>query len=312
MNNLQAERIRPTQKSFALSKTAKDRIFVAVMLSPALVILVLVIGAPIVKGIWMSFFEYTLATRTNPQWNNFENYTKLIKTGEIFTYFLNTLLFVAFVVAIQAVIAMTVALLLNSKMRGRSIYRSLFLIPWTIPSVVVALLWMWLLQPQYGVLNYLLSRVGLVEQGTQWTQHPSLAMVSIIIAAVWRQFPMMMVMFLAGLQSVPLELAEAAAIDGANRRQIFRHVTIPCMRAVLDTTIIIAIINNFQMFTIIYNMTAGGPVDKTTTLSIAAYVKAFSQFDFGSGSAIGVMWLVVLGGGIYLYNRFSAKSHDIY
>lgn len=89
----------------------------------------------------------------------------------------------------------------------------------------------------------MLNRLGLVEQDMQWTQHPSLAMVSIVIAAVWRQFPMMMIMFLAGLQSVPVELSEAADIDGASRPQVFRHVMLPCMRAVLDTTVIIAVIN---------------------------------------------------------------------
>jgi multiple sugar transport system permease protein len=312
MNNLQIKAVRQTRKPFTFSKTVKDRLFVALLLAPALIILTLVIGFPIAKGVWLSFFDYTLATRNNPQWNNFANYTKLFQSGEIFTLFGNTLIFVAGVVIIQFVIAMTVALLLNTKIPGRNLYRSFFLIPWTIPSVVVALLWTWLFQPQYGVLNFILQRLGVVEPELQWTQHPNLAMVAIIIAAVWRQFPMMMVMFLAGLQSVPADLIEAAEIDGASKPQVFRHITLPCMRAVLDTTIIVAIINNFQMFTIIYNMTAGGPVDRTTTLSIGAYVKAFNQFDLGAGSAIGVLWLVALGGGVYLYNRLSEKKRDIY
>lgn len=280
----------------------RDTIFAVGLLLPALLILGAVIFVPIGKGILMSFQDYRLATRNDPPFVGFDNYVKLFQSGDIYTYFLNTFIFVGGVVGSQFLLAMGIALLLNRPIKGRNIYRGLFLIPWTIPSVIVALLWSWLFQPQYGVVNWLLSSVGAIQLGTDWLQNTTLAMPAIIIAVAWRQFPIMVVMFLAGLQTVPQDLQEAAMIDGGSRWQILRYVTLPYMRPVIDTTIVIAIVNNFQMFTIIYNMTAGGPIDRTTTLSIGAYNSAFTRFEFGVGAAVGVLWLIVLVGLVAIYN----------
>jgi multiple sugar transport system permease protein len=291
-----------------LSRARADQLFALALLLPAFAIFALVIVAPILQGVWMSLHEYTLATRNNPPWNSFANYTRIIQSGALLSAFRATGIFVAGVVGLQFVVALGLALLLNSAIRGRNIYRGLLLIPWTIPSVVVALLWSWLLQPQYGVGNYLLRQIGLVAPNTQWLQHPQLAMVAVIIASVWRQTPIMFVMLLAGLQSVPSELEEAARIDGASRPQVLRYITLPSIRSVIDTALIIAVINNFQTFTIIYNMTAGGPLDRTTTLSIASYVSAFTRFNLGEGAAIGVVWLLILGVIVTLYNRVAERQ----
>jgi multiple sugar transport system permease protein len=175
--------------------------------------------------------------------------------------------------------------------------------------VVTALLFGWMLQPQYGVLNYLFMKLGLIDAPLVWTQHPQLAMVSIVVASAWRLTPMMIVMFLAGLQSIPNELIEASRIDGASDVQVFRHIILPLLTPVIATTVLISIINNFQQFTIIYNMTAGGPIDRTTTLSVATYTKAFTQFDMGLGSAIGVLWLGALAFFTVFYNRYFEKRN---
>ena len=308
MNSMQkSQEIEQNQKKSArpwLTKKRQDVLFSLLLIMPAFIVLVLVIFYPILQSIRYSFTDYTLATRNNPPWNDFENYRRLFASGEIYTYFKNTFIYVFFVVAGQLVFALGIALLLNTKINFRDTFRGLFLLSWTIPSVVVAFLWIWLLQPQYGVVNFVLFKLGLIERNLQWTQNPDLAMVSIVLAAGWRQTPMMIVMFLAGLQSVPAQLVEAARIDGANNVQAFRHITIPILRPVIGATVLIAIINNFQMFTIIFNMTHGGPLDKTTTLSIATYTKAFQEFDMGVGAAIGVLWLVVLVILTLIYRKF--------
>ncbi len=275
--------------------------------------LTFVVFAPIIKAVWMSFFRYRISSSSKPVWNDFANYIQLFKSGTVYTYFLNTFIFIIAVVVIQTVLAFVMAMLLNSGIRGRKFLRGLFMIPWTIPSVVTALLWTWLLQPQYGVLNYIFYHLGLQpELNRLWVQDPKLAMVSIVIASVWRQTPYMMIMLLAGLQSVPQELVEAAQIDGARKTGVFRHVIIPSIRPVLDTSIVVAVINNSQMFTIIYNMTAGGPMNNTTTVSVAAYKLAFINFDFGTGSAVGVLWLVFLSIAVFLYKRYSDKKLGSY
>ncbi len=262
---------------------------------PALIVLVIVVALPILKGIYVSFCNYTISNLKDPVWNNFKNYIKLFEKKDIFGYFLTTIIFVLLTVVIQTVLGLAIALLLNTKLRGRNVFRGLFLIPWTIPSVVVALLWRWMLHQQFGVINYVLHKAGITDTvNVSWTLTGILAMASIIIASVWKQLPYMMVMLLAGMQSVDASLIEAAKIDGAAKFKLLWHIILPSIRAVMVSSIWVAIMNNFQMYTIIYNMTGGGPVDATTTLSIAAYKSAFQSYDFGRGAAIGVLWLTLL------------------
>lgn len=293
---------------FRLSRRTVDLLYAWALLIPAFAVLSLVVFWPIIDGIQTSFTENTLRTRRDPYWNDFQNYKDLYESGDIQLYFKNTLIFVTSIVLLQFVLALGIALLLNSDIKGRSIFRGLFLMPWTIPSVVVALLWLWMLQPQYGVLNYILHQMDLLARNQQWVQDPDRAMPSIVIASVWRQFPIMVVMLLAGLQTIPRTLVEAAKIDGAGQLRIFRYVTLPFLRPVIGTVVLITIINNFQSFTIIFNMTGGGPLKKTTTLSIATYQEAFRKFDIGTGSAIGVLWLLALVGITVIYNLFLAQK----
>jgi len=296
-----------------LTKSQQDTRFAILCILPVFLGLTFVVFAPIMRAIFVSFQKYKITDVNPPAWNNFENYRRLFDTGLFWTYLGNTLLYIVAVVSIQVVIALAIALLLNTNIKGRKFFRGLFMIPWTIPSVVTALLWSWLLQPQYGVLNYLFYTLGLQsELNRLWVQDPQLSMVSIVITSVWRQTPYMMIMLLAGLQSVSKELIEAAEIDGAGKVKVFQHVVIPSIRPVLDTAIVVAIVNNSQMFTIIYNMTAGGPMNRTTTISIAAYKHAFISFDFGTGSALGVIWLVILSTSVYFYRRYSDKKLSAY
>ncbi len=296
-----------------LNTKQKDRAFAFACVLPVFIGLGFVVFAPILKAVWMSFHRYKITSAAKPTFNNFANYKDLFATGDFFIYFGNTILFIVLVVVVQLVLAMAIALLLNTNLRGQKVFRGIFMIPWTIPSVVTALLWTWLLQPQYGVLNYIFHGLGLQgELNRLWVQDPKLAMVSVVIASVWRQTPYMMIMLLAGLQSVSQDLIEAARIDGAGRVAVFRHVVLPSIRPVLDTSLVVAVINNSQMFTIIYNMTAGGPMSKTTTVSVAAYKLAFINFDFGKGSAVGVLWLVFLGFSVFLYKRYSDRHLSSY
>lgn len=303
-------------KNLAFSKLKReqqDQVFAFFCILPVIIGLAFVVFAPILKALWMSFFRYKITSTKKPYWNNFENYKELLSSGEFLIYLKNTVIFILGVVITQVILAFVIAICLNTGLKGQKLMRGIFMIPWTIPSVVTALLWTWLLQPQYGVLNYIFYHLGLQsELNKLWVQSPTLSMVSVVIASVWRQTPYMMIMLLAGLQSVPSDLVEAAEIDGANRLSVFKNVILPCMRPVLDTSIVVAVINNSQMFAIIYNMTAGGPMTRTTTISVASYKKAFINFDFGMGSALGMLWLVLLGSAVFLYKRYSDKHLSSY
>ena len=318
-----------------------DRWFGFALTLPAIIMLCIVIALPILKGIYVSFFEYKLgdlrktefnldaqtlsqvfsgekdiSALTNYKWNDFKNYQRLFKgglSGPFFTYFANTVIFVFFAVSIQTVIGMLIALLLNSKIKGKGLFRGLMLIPWTIPSVVVAIVWRLMLHQDGGIVNYVLNVMNFTSS-TQisWLQTVLRARSSIVIAAVWRQLPYMMVMLLAGLQSVDHSLEEAAKIDGANGWDSFVHVTLPSIRPVLITSVWIAIMNNFQMYTIIANLAGTGATTGTMTLSIAAYKEPFTNNNFGRGAAIGVLWLVILFIITLLANRLSERSAQDY
>ena len=291
-----------------LTERHKDVLFGYGLLLPALAVMALVILYPIINAIAMSFCDYTFFTvNKDPQWNNFANYKKIFK-DDFLEHLLHTVIFTIGTVSLELVIGMGIALLLNAKIRGRNALRSLFLMPWTIPSIVTALLWSWLFQAQYGIINYVLDFFGLIENpNMEWLQNPNTSMLTVVIAVVWRQTPYMLVMILAGLQSVRQDLVEAAALDGANGAQIFLKVKLPAIKSVLGTTIITCIMSSFQQFTIIYNMTSGGPMGTTTTMSIAAYKQAFTSYDLGAGAAIGVIWLIILSVGVSIYNVKSKR-----
>ena len=290
------------------STERKDHLFGLALALPALIVLFVTIFLPILKGVYVSFCEYKLATLNNPKWNDFKNYASLFKKGEIWMYFGNTFVYVFFTVSVQFFAGFGLALLLNSGVRGQRAFRGLFLIPWTVPSIVVALLWRWMLHQQFGVLNYLFYQLGLLPTvNMSWTLQPAPAMASVVAAAAWRQMPYMMVMMLAALQSVDRTQVEASMIDGANAWQTLRFVKLPAIRPVIISSLWIAIMSNFQMYTIIVNMTGGGPVKATTTLSLAAYKSAFQSYNFGEGAAIGVMWMALLGVITFISNRLSDK-----
>ena len=291
-----------------MTRKTKTFLFAMGLVIPAFIMLCLTIITPLINIIWMSFHDYSLLDIKHIKWNDFKNYVILFHEKEFWNSFLRTIFYVAVTVGVQFVLGMAVALLLNKKFPGRNLMRGLIFLPWTIPTLIVAVIWMWIMQPQYGVLSYILRSLGIISENISWLSFPKTAMASVIVAAVWRQLPFMMVMLLAGLQTVPKDLVEAATIDGAGRCQVFRNITIPSIMSVIKTVTLTAIIGNFQMFTLFYNMTAGGPVRATTTLTVYTYETAFMSYNLGKGAAIGVVWMIFLLGFGTLYNLKLSKT----
>lgn len=292
---------------FKLNRAKNDRIYAWALTLPALLVLAVTIFIPMLQVLRMSMYSYSMFDLNNIVWNNFENFTSVLRDKEFIESFERTLLYVFSTVIISFVIGLLSAILLNSPIKGRNIFRGVLFLPWAIPTVVAAVLWMWLYQPQYGVLNYILNQLHIVDKNINWLGQTNTAMGSIVIAAVWRQMPLMMVMLLSALQTVPKELEEAAIIDGANWFQSFRNVTIPCIMSVIKSVTLTSVVTNFQMFGFFFTMTNGGPVNSTTTLTLYTYQKAFMEFDMGKGSAIGVIWLAFLIVFASAYNKILGK-----
>lgn len=280
-------------------KKKKINWFMVALLTPAVAMLTVTIIIPVFVVMGMSLFHYSLLDMNHIKWNNFGNYKSVFRDVEFYRTFGRTLVYVFGTVILQFFIGLLVALLLNSgSLRGRKVFRSLLFLPWTIPSLVVAVTWMFIFQPQYGIVNYLL---GLGDSSV--LGNSSTAMLGVIIAAVWKQMPLMMIMLLSGLQTVPLDLKEAAEIDGATGFQKFRCITMPCIMPVVKTVTLTSIVSNFQMFVLFFTMTGGGPVRATTTLPLYTYDTAFSGFNLGKGAAIGVCWLAFLVVFSTIYNE---------
>jgi len=287
----------------------KERLFALGLVVPAIAMLMLTIIIPIFDVIRMSFFDYNLLRLNNVVWNKFNNYIYLLSKPDFILTFLRTLYFVFVSVLIQFLIGLICALILHQKIIGAGLIKGILFLPWTIPMLIVGIVWMWIYQPQYGILTYIVHNLlHLTREPVNWAGQMNTAMPAVIVATAWRSTPFMIVMISAGLQTVPQDLLEAAVIDGANSRQKFLRITLPCIMSVVKTVTLTSIILHFQMFVLFYVITGGGPVNATTTLTVYTYETAFMSYDFGKGAAVGVFWLLFLILFSILYNRFLSKT----
>jgi multiple sugar transport system permease protein len=260
---------------------------------PALLAIGAILFYPVVQALWISVHNYylpSMATVGTP-FCGLANYRAISEAPEFWqALFFNGLYTVGSVAGLYLV-SLAVALLLNDEFRGRGLFRSMAIVPWAVPYVVAALTWIWILDIQFGVLNSILLRTGLVDRAIPWLLSPFWAKISVILATLWKQFPFAAIMLLAGLQGIPRELYEAADVDGAGPLGRFRYVTIPGLHNVSLLVILLSSIQIFKLFTVIYLLTGGGPGRATETLVVQTYLEAFSTFDMGRASAIGVVTL---------------------
>lgn len=264
------------------------------LILPALLVLAAVLFYPIALAIYSSFFDIGMMNLNKQTFIGLDNYATMLRTPAFWASARVTLIYTAGVVAGAYAVGLGAAMLLNKPFRGRAVARTLIIIPWAIPNVVTVIIWNWMLDANYGVVNYLLSVFHIIETNLQWRALPHLAQLSVIGVTVWTTFPVALVMLLAGLQSIPRDLYEAASVDGANAWQRFRHITWPGLAPVNIVLILMLTLLAFtRVVTIIYVMTAGGPAGATETLPIQTYLQAFKFFRMGYASAIGTIVLVI-------------------
>ena len=267
---------------------------VAVLLVlPALLVLGFVLFYPIGLAIYSGFFDIGMMNLNNQRFVGWDNYRKMAETPAFWASLRVTVVYTIGVVAGAYLTGLGGALLLNKAFRGRALARTLIIIPWAIPQVVTVMIWNWMLDANYGVINYFLQTLHLIENNLQWRAMPDLALISVVGVTIWSTYPVSLVMLLAGLQSIPRDLYEAAAVDGSNAWQRFWHITWPGLFPVNIVLILLLSLTAFtRVVTIIYLMTAGGPAGATETLPIQTYLQAFKFFRMGYASAVGT---VVLG-----------------
>ncbi|OBZ17752.1 carbohydrate ABC transporter permease [Bacillus sp. FJAT-26390] len=260
-------------------------------ISPWLIGLLLLTAWPMLQSLYYSFTNYTLLDA--PQWIGLRNYERIFTDDEIFVQSLKvTILFVVFSVPLKLLSALMIAIVLNKKLKGISLYRTLIYLPSLIgSSMAVSILWKNIFGID-GFLNRILSFFGI--EGVSWISNPSTALGTLIILVAW-QFGSSMVIFLAGLKQIPLELYEASSVDGSSKIRQFFSITLPMLSPVLLFNLVLQVIGSFQMFTQAFIITKGGPVNSTYMYALYLYDRAFSRYEMGYASSLAWILLIIIG-----------------
>ena len=277
-----------------ISRRLRELLLGYAYLIPVVVCLGGTIAFPILKAIHMSLYYNVLIKPQEYRFIGLGNYARLLGDDVFWLSLWNSAVWVGGSVSLQFLGGFAAALLLHQAFVGRAVVRTVTLLPWVIPGVVVALVWEYVYQPNYGILNDLLFRLGWLHERVAWLSDPNLAMPAVIVTNIWRGVPFFAIMLLAGLQAIPDELYEAARVDGASLTQRFWHVTLPLLRPIIVVATATRIIWTFNYADLIFVMTSGGPANATQITSTYTLLQAYSNLDFGYAATLSVVLLLIM------------------
>lgn len=269
-----------------VSGVGSDTLLAYVLLAPTTAVLLALTIYPLIYSIRISFQSVS----GNP---TFENFTRLASDQFFLSALAHTFVYAAIALTIEFLLGLGLALLLNSQIRARNIWRTLLLVPMMLPPVVVAVVWRLMLNSNFGAVNGTLKSFGMNTEALTWTASPKLAMASVIMADVWQWTPFMFLILLAGLQAIPQEPYEAALVDGSTAWQTFRHVTLPLLTPAILIALLLRTMDLLRVFDHIFILTEGGPGFATETLSLYIYRTAFRFSNFGYAAAMSFVLLIV-------------------
>jgi raffinose/stachyose/melibiose transport system permease protein len=292
----------PDRRRARRQRARRKWVSIALFLAPALVLYCLLVIAPIFQAIHYSGYKWS-GLGALDDFVGLRNF-KTAFQDPVFTGALkHNGIIILLSLCVQLPFALGIAWILNQRLHGRALLRLLFFMPFVLSEVVTAVVFTLMLQP-HGLVDQSLDGVGLHSLVKEWLADPGIALYSVFVAISWKYFGFHMVLYLAGLQQIPRELEEAAAIDGANHWQIFRYVTVPLLGPTIRISVFLSIIGAIQLFDLVWVMTGGGPVDSTNTMAIYMIDHGFKRFQFGYASAVAVIMLVISLAFALLYQRF--------
>jgi multiple sugar transport system permease protein len=279
-------------------------------IAPGVIVFSIFTLAALIFAIYLTFHRWSIIEPDKPYVGT-QNYEDMLEDERFVQSVLNTIYFTGASIPLQMSIGLLLALLLNQPLRGRAIFRTAYYLPVLTPFVVSALLWKWLYNGQYGLFNFYLLKTYLIDEPLLWLSDKDLAMPAVVLMTVWSGVGFNMVVYLAGLQSIPAQLYESAKLDGASTLKRVWHITIPMLSPSTVFLLVIGIIGSMQVFTQIFVMTSGGPVNKTTTMVYYMYLWAFKYYDMGYAStlafALFLMLLVFTAFQLRLFRNFEAS-----
>ena len=288
----------------ALTLRAQDRRLGFYLLLPSIIILFAIIVYPIGYSLWLSFHNLNINNQAKgQQFVGLQNYIDVLKSSDWWMSILRILYFVAADLIVGISLGLAIALLLNKERKGKGIVLAIVVFPYILAPIVNSLIWKLIYDPNYGLLNGLLTQLGIIKDYVAWLSSPKLAMVMLIIANLWQGTPFSIVLFLAGLKSIPKEEYEAAAIDGASSLVSFLYITIPHLMPIIYMNVVMKTIATFKVFDIIYSLTGGGPGGSTTVVGMLIYKESFEYMKFGQGAAMSFLLLIIVLCFVIIYSR---------
>ncbi|MEH2202034.1 carbohydrate ABC transporter permease [Nostoc sp.] len=286
-----------------------------ILLTPALLLLLFVFAYPILRAFWLSVFTRNLGTELQPVFSGLDNYVRMAGDGRFWQSLWATAVFTTASVLSELLLGLLIALVLNQAFFGRGIVRTIAILPWALPTALIGLAWSWIFNDQFGVVNDILRRLGLIKTGINWLGDPTLAMSAAIFADVWKTTPFISILLLAGLQSIPSDLYEAYSVDGANPWQSFRNITLPLLLPQILIAVLFRFAQAFGIFDLIAVMTGGGPGGATEVVSLYIYSTVMRYLDFGYGAALVVVTFLILIAAVaiasFLLNKSRAKTSGV-
>lgn len=258
---------------------------------PSAAIILLVLLVPITYAIGLSLTDANLLNVAGARFIGIENYTSFFGGVDFKKVVVATVSYVVGGVGLTYIAGLIVALCINNVKRLRALFRGIIILPWAVPQVVLVIIWQWMINPQYGVLNYFLHSLSIIPRDFSWLTQGHFAMAVILSATLWKQYPLSFLILFAGLKTIPDELYEASSIDGATSLQKLFYITLPGLRHVTAGLVLLLTIWSFGNFVIVWLINHGGPTNRTATLTIWTFLNAFRFNKLGKGCAIGVLCL---------------------
>jgi ABC-type sugar transport system permease subunit len=282
----------------------RERWLAWALIAPSLVVVFALILVPIVRAAWMSLHVIDLKRPLiGTPFVGLGNYLEILQNKYFWASVGRTFYFMVVSILVESILGIAIAQLLNLDFKGRALVRTLILVPWALPITIDAIMWKWIFNPTYGAFNSLLYQLGLISEYRTWLSTPTSAMHVVILADVWKVTPLVILLTLAALQTIPAELYEAAMIDGASRWRSFWSLTFPLLIPTLVIVLVVRTMDAFKVFDIIYIMTSGGPADGTKVIAYYTYIEAFSYLRLGTGAALAYLMTIFIGLMAFAYIR---------
>lgn len=281
-----------------------------ILIFPACLLMGLIMIYPLGKVFYLSFQHYNPTKPFTNRFAGFDNFITIFTKKEFYNALGVSARFVACEVVLQLIFGMIVALILNQKFKGRGFFRALTFIPWALSGVLTAVLWSIMFNQHFGVLNDLLSKLGIIKEPIAWLANTKFVLGSVIVAELWRGIPFFAISLLAAMQGLPDDIYEAARVDGSTKFQTFRFITLPMLKNTIVLTTLLRTIWEFNSVDLIYSLTGGGPVGKTTTLSMLIANQAIKTSNYGYGSALSVVSFAILAVIAVIYMKLSGFGKE--